>query len=1013
MAGLSHLCDLPAMSATEQSANGPFQDQNNFKRIGSFLNIVHFNAEGLSKPKCECLSKVLLQNNVDILALQETHIEDPTNSARGNIPGYRLVDAIGHRVYGVSTYVRQDIDEVTVTHKSCDDDIFVLAVKVSDTTIVNIYKPPNIQWADTVLPAFEHPVLFVGDFNSHHSQWGYSEDDENGKKLTSWAEINNYALIFDAKDKSTFFSARWRRGYSPDLCFCSCERSSGPMPTRRKVLGAFPHSQHRPVLISMGTQVPIVRSFPRPRWNFSKADWQAFSSRLEQGIRFIPPLIGNYDRFTNLVLSTASKCIPRGYRKEYIPGWSRECEDLFNEFKDTESSDTANELLQSLNKARREKWVKTTESLNFTHSSRRAWSLLRKLSSGNPNGNGTTTYPNPSDIAKRIVNISKSARQPSDKQAIYQLNDRKRAQQAPLEVSRPFAEEELETAITALSIGKAAGLDNIYPEFLKHTGSKTKKWLLTVFNAILATGNLPMAFKRSKIVAVLKPGKNPEHVESYRPIALLSVCFKLLERMIYNRISPILDASIPVEQAGFRPGRNCCDQVLSLTSFIEKGFDTKTKTSTAFIDLSSAYDTVWRKGLLLKFYNLIPCPILLRLLDATISSRLIKVCLGRKESSFRHLNDGLPQGSVLSPLLFNVYIADIPATQSRKFIYADDIALATQHVDLLNTEVTLTKDLATLKEYFRTWKLRPNPNKTEVACFHLNNRLANQKLNIYLDGVKLKHNEHPQYLGVTLDRSLTFKSHLQKTAAKVRTRNNILQQIAGSSWGADAQVLRTTALSLVYSAAEYCAPVWLNSAHVREVDVQLNRAMRIISGTLLATPLPWLPVLCNIAPPEIRRKEALVREVKKILSAPRLPITEDFPHNYGRLKSRQPPLRTASQLVARDFSPNSSWAATWDEYNGRNKHLVSSPPFEIGGMNLPRKVWTLLNRFRSGVGRCNYWKLKWGLTADQSCDCGADIQTMEHIVTDCPLRCFPGGLAGLHSLDEAGIDWLASLDLAL
>src|SRR5436190_22185784 len=117
----------------------------------------------------------------------------------------------------------------------------------------------------------------------------------------------------------------------------------------------------------------------------------------------------------------------------------------------------------------------------------------------------------------------------------------------------------------------------MFPEFIKNFGPKAKTWLLTMFNDILATGVLPKAFKRSKVIAVLKPGKSPELGDSYRPISLLSVMYKLLEHLIYNGISPILNENIPPEQAGFRPERSCCDQVLALTAHIENGFEQKKK----------------------------------------------------------------------------------------------------------------------------------------------------------------------------------------------------------------------------------------------------------------------------------------------------------------------------------------------------------------------------------------------------------------------------------------------------
>src|SRR6218665_4055293 len=99
-------------------------------------------------------------------------------------------------------------------------------------------------------------------------------------------------------------------------------------------------------------------------------------------------------------------------------------------------------------------------------------------------------------------------------------------------------------------------------------------------------------------------------------------------------------------------------------------------------------------------------------------------------------------------------------------------------------------------------------------------------------------NVEPVYLGVTLDRALTYHDQLKKTAAKI---GNLLSKVA-AKWGAHASTLRTSALALCYSAAKYCAPVWARSHHTNLVDVKLNATMRIVSGTLLRTPLPWLPV---------------------------------------------------------------------------------------------------------------------------------------------------------------------------
>ena len=115
---------------------------------------------------------------------------------------------------------------------------------------------------------------------------------------------------------------------------------------------------------------------------------------------------------------------------------------------------------------------------------------------------------------------------------------------------------------------------------------------------------------------------------------------------------------------------------------------------------------------------------------------------------------------------------------------------------------------------------------------------------------------------LTLDCTLTYKPHIRKVAAKTRTRNNLVHMLAGTTWGAGAKTIRTSALALCYSVAEYCAPVWRNSAHTNLVDVQLNNTIRTITGAVRCTRTDWLPVLSNIAPAEEEEEEETLFDPK-------------------------------------------------------------------------------------------------------------------------------------------------------
>ena len=517
------------------------------------------------------------------------------------------------------------------------------------------------------------------------------------------------------------------------------------------------------------------------------------------------------------------------------------------------------------------------------------------------------------------------------------------------------------------------------------------------------------------MIAIRKPGKPIDEPTSYRPISLLCCCYKLFERLLLTRLSPIFESVIPPEQAGFRKKRNPCDQVLALTSYIESGFQKKLKTGAVLIDLSAAYDTVWQAGLMMKLSKAIKCRTTIRLIASLISQRNFRVFLGNQVSRKRILKNGLPQGSVLAPSSFNVYISDLPATESLKFGYADDWTLATQSKTFSHLESTLSRDVGHLNEYFDYWKLRLNAKKTVATCFHLDNKQAARKLKVTLAGEVLVHDFAPKYLGVTLDRSLTYRKHTENVRDKVKSRCNIISKLAGTDWGAPAPVLRTSAIALVYSVAEYCVPVWGRCAHVQHIDTQLNIAMRTVSGALRPTNINWLPVLSNIEPPQIRRDRATLLEYKKAQQlTDRVPIKEILREPpMSRLKSRRPFVIEAARLANLNQTEQETWEQSWIQGVPPGHDLVTDPTCPQPGFTLPRRQFVTLNRLRCGQARCAESLHRWGVIASPACPCGESHQTTRHIVEECPLTAFPGGLQRLHQAGPDAVEWLSRLSFKL
>ena len=180
------------------------------------------------------------------------------------------------------------------------------------------------------------------------------------------------------------------------------------------------------------------------------------------------------------------------------------------------------------------------------------------------------------------------------------------------------------------------------------------------------------------------------------------------------------------------------------------------------------------------------------------------------------MKNGFLQGSTLSSPLFNIYISDLPHTHSQQYIYVDDLALLYVDKDWKKIEKMVESDMMNISTYLDKWRLKFSTAKTTTIAFHLNNKEANRQLKIFVRGLMLAYHSHPTYLGVELDRQLTYRQHLEGLRSKVSAGNSLIRCLAGTSCGAKTSTLRISTLAVAYSVAKYAAPAWCRSKHTRK-----------------------------------------------------------------------------------------------------------------------------------------------------------------------------------------------------
>ena len=242
--------------------------------------------------------------------------------------------------------------------------------------------------------------------------------------------------------------------------------------------------------------------------------------------------------------------------------------------------------MTSLKEGRCKRWSEEMAALDFTHSSRPAWSLLRKLR-GATHSKCQLPKVTANEVAHQLLlngSVKKDRKQAKHilKQQLQALTDCPETSN----VSLVFTTDEIINALSATKVGKAAGPGGIFPDMLKNIGPAAIRWLQPFYDDLVTTAKIKKIWRSANVIAIRKQGKPLDYPTSYRPTSLLFCCYKLLESLLLTRLTPIFESIIPPEQAGFRKKRNTCDQALALTSYIKSVFQKKLNTGAVLIDLN-------------------------------------------------------------------------------------------------------------------------------------------------------------------------------------------------------------------------------------------------------------------------------------------------------------------------------------------------------------------------------------------------------------------------------------------
>lgn len=829
------------------------------RRVPGVLRVAFWNARGVTTQLGE-VDHFLRLHDIDAFLVCETFLK---SRHKANIPNFYSVrnDRPLRPGGGTIIFIKSSLSSFTEDIATPDLESSSVSINLDGGRSVRlgaVYVPPQIPFNPAALdPLFAgRPAIVAGDLNAKHTAWHSRLICPRGRTLHEYAEDHGYD-VHAPFDHTHFPEQANHQSDVIDIAICS--RIDPPLNiwTTDDL-----NSDHRVVI--MDFSVSPASSI----WKTSTfTDWKAFPKvsadlhgpltpihdirDLELASRHLSKVLSDaQDSCTKATIRTP-RCpltLPRpvlelvrrknAARRRWQKFARPDDRILYRRLK--------HQVEEEIRSLRNEKWSSAMDEINDDPNTRQVWSLARKLKSTSrapamllgAAGAASTPADKAEVFADHLAAIFTEPPDTDPRQGV--INDTVNNHALPILNPlgfTPATTKEITDLIKAVKSRSAPGDDGIMNTALKRCHKKIIAQLVNIINASLRFGHFPSCWKTAEIVMIVKVHKDPKLPSSYRPISKLSCVGKILERVIKTRLDEFSSDNdiIPSFQHGFVKGLSTTHQLARVCNHIHENFAGGRTTAGVFFDIEKAFDKVWHNGLISKLLLFEFPPHLISIIGSYLEGRSFRVNVQDVLSTVRNIGAGLPQGSVLSPGLYNIFTADIPTPQGI-FIcqYADDLALFSTSLNKFRARKLLQESVGIFADWLRLWKLKVNAGKSQAIIFSRRPGKRASPARLTLGGAPIPWCTSVRYLGIHLQPRLQWTKHMSSTLAKARGAASALNALFRSKSLRKAIRLRIYRIYIL-PVLTYAAPVFHDVPRPQIIRFQQlqNRIVR------MAMDAPW------------------------------------------------------------------------------------------------------------------------------------------------------------------------------